>query len=34
MNEVWLLKLGRPIVAPFPIAHEGHTGYIPPPYPA
>jgi hypothetical protein len=34
MNEVWLLKLGRPIVAPFPIAHQGHTTYIPPPYPA
>lgn len=34
MNEVWLTKLGLPIVAPYVMAHGGHTHYIPPPIPA
>jgi hypothetical protein len=34
MNEVWLTKLGQPVVAPFPLARLGHADYIPPPIPA
>lgn len=34
MNEVWLTRLGRPVPAPFSIAHGGHVDYIPPPIPA
>lgn len=33
MNEVWLIKLGRPVPAPFAIGRLGHVDYIPPPYP-
>jgi hypothetical protein len=32
LNEVWLIKLGRPVPAPFAIGRLGHTDYIPPPY--
>lgn len=34
MNEVWLIRTGQPVPAPFAIAHEGHVTYIPPPIPA
>jgi hypothetical protein len=34
VNEIWLTRLGRPIPAPFALAHGGHVDYIPPPIPA
>jgi hypothetical protein len=34
MNEVWLVKLGRPVPAPFALARMAHADYIPPPIPA
>jgi len=34
VNEVWLTRLGRPVPAPFALAHGGHVDYIPPPIPA
>ena len=34
MNEVWLIRTGQPVPAPFAIGRLGHVDYIPPPIPA
>lgn len=33
VNEVWLIRLGLPVPAPFAIGRQGHSDYIAPPYP-